>query len=69
VTVRAGTLDDTSWLRPAAQNWLGSALPWACLADVPSHDGNPASYEEIGRQWSALGQQFSSTAAKLAGAT
>lgn len=58
VTVRAGTLDDTGWLRPAAQNWVGSALPWACLANVPTHDGNPPSYEAIGRAWRAIGLQF-----------
>jgi hypothetical protein len=56
--VRAGTLDDTGWLRPAAQNWVGSALPWACLANVPTHDGNPPSYEAIGRAWRAIGLQF-----------
>lgn len=29
VTVRPGTLDDTSWVRPVAQMWSGSAQPWA----------------------------------------
>jgi hypothetical protein len=62
VTVRAGTLDDTSWLRPAAQNWTRSALPWACVAEVPGHETNPASYEEIGRAWTALGIRFAKPA-------
>lgn len=28
MTVRAGTLDDTSWLRPAAHLFIRSAQPW-----------------------------------------
>ncbi len=27
--VKAGTLDDTSWLEPAAEIWTRSAQPWA----------------------------------------
>jgi len=28
VSVKAGSLDDTGWLRPLAQIWLKSAQPW-----------------------------------------
>ena len=31
VAVRAGTLDDTSWLRPTAHFWTRSAQPWVAL--------------------------------------
>ena len=33
--VRAGTLDDTSWLRPTAHFWTRSAQPWVV---VPEED-------------------------------
>jgi hypothetical protein len=36
-TVRAGTLDDTSWLRPAAHFWTRSKQPWVVLPDERSH--------------------------------
>ena len=31
--VRAGSLDDTSWLRPAAHIWTRSKQPWVVLPD------------------------------------
>jgi hypothetical protein len=31
--VRAGTLDDTSWLRPTAHFWTRSAQPWVLLPE------------------------------------
>lgn len=40
LNVRAGTLDDTSWLRPVAQIWTSSAQPWALVRD------NILSFEE-----------------------
>jgi hypothetical protein len=33
VGMRAGTLDDTSWLRPTAHFWTRSAQPWVRLSD------------------------------------
>ena len=32
VRVRAGTLDDTSWLRPTRHIWTRSKQPWVTLA-------------------------------------
>ena len=32
-TVRAGTLDDTSWLRPTVHLWTRSKQPWIALPD------------------------------------
>ena len=58
VAIRPGTLDDSSWVRPAAQNCMRSALGWACLADLPGHEQNPPSYEDISRAWRAQGIQF-----------
>jgi hypothetical protein len=28
ISVKAGTLDDTSWLEPGAHYWTGSKQPW-----------------------------------------
>jgi len=33
VRVRAGTLDDTSWLRPTRHIWTRSKQPWVVFAD------------------------------------
>ena len=35
--VRAGTLDDTSWLRPTAHFWTRSKQPWVVLPNERSH--------------------------------
>ena len=48
LNVRAGTLDDTSWLRPAAQIWTSSAQPWALVRD------NIVSYEEQPTDFAAV---------------
>ena len=42
VHVRAGTLDDTSWLKPGLQVWTASKQPWLELrGDIPSVPGQP----------------------------
>jgi hypothetical protein len=33
VRVRAGTLDDTSWLRPTRHIWTRSKQPWVIFAE------------------------------------
>ena len=33
VRVRAGTLDDTSWLRPTRHIWTRSKQPWVAFAE------------------------------------
>jgi hypothetical protein len=33
IRVRAGTLDDTSWLRPTRHIWTRSKQPWVTLAE------------------------------------
>ncbi|WJR74867.1 GFA family protein [Bradyrhizobium sp. NP1] len=56
VTVRAGTLDDTSWLRPAAHQYLRSAQAWQrvpnraeCFEIMPNDFGALA--DLWGRMW------------------
>lgn len=40
--LKAGTLDDTSWLRPQMHIWVSSAQPWVSLDDdIPAYERNP----------------------------
>jgi hypothetical protein len=48
VAVRAGTLDDTAWLRPTAHFWTRSAQPWVIL---PEGDTRFATQPEDGLAW------------------
>jgi hypothetical protein len=41
VNLRAGALDDTSWVRPVAQFWATSAQPWALVPDILTYDQQP----------------------------
>jgi hypothetical protein len=42
VTVRAGSLDDTSWLRPAGHLWTRSAQPWVTIdPDMLAYETQP----------------------------
>ncbi len=42
VTLKPGTLDDTSWLRPTAMVWLKSAQGWVPVPDgMKALDGQP----------------------------
>jgi len=49
--VRAGTLDDTSWLQPVAQLWMSSAQTWACVDGILSFEGNADDPETLRRAW------------------
>ena len=51
-TLRLGTLDDTSWLRPAAGIWMKAAQPWVRLPDnVLLYDDGPADFRLITQRW------------------
>lgn len=40
--IKAGTLDDASWLQPQAQFWCVSAQPWLQLSEtLQRHERNP----------------------------
>jgi hypothetical protein len=42
LNVRAGTLDDTTWLRPSLQAWTSSKQPWLVLDErIPAFEGQP----------------------------
>jgi len=51
VVVQAGTLDDTSWLRPVAHIWTRSAQPWMQFpADAVKFDMQPP-HMELRKLW------------------
>lgn len=53
ISIKAGTLDETGWLRPVAQIWLQSAQPWTALAreDFRCYDTEPDDEAELARLW------------------
>jgi hypothetical protein len=54
IILRAGTLDDTSQIRPVAQFWTSSAQPWALIKDdVLSYTEQPADYAPLLAAWQA----------------
>lgn len=49
--VRAGTLDDTSWVHPVAHLWTRSAQPWFVFPPgVPRYETQPADFFELSRK-------------------
>jgi len=57
ISVRAGTLDDTSWIRPVAHIHLRSAQAWE---RIPNHaecfDVMPGDFSGLANKWQALWQ-------------
>ncbi len=54
--LRAGTLDDTSQVRPAAQLWTSSAQPWAIVSGaILSFEDQPADFGPIFAAWAGRG--------------
>ena len=51
-SLKAGTLDDTSWLVPAGHIWTGSKQKWV---SIPRGDltclGQPEDFEALSRRW------------------
>ena len=55
IVQRAGTLDDTSQIRPVAQFWTSSAQSWALIKDdVLSYAEQPADYAPLLAAWQAV---------------
>jgi hypothetical protein len=53
VTVRAGSLDDTSWLAPAAHMFVRSAQPWLDLPPADCFDEAPPDFKSLAQAWQA----------------
>lgn len=50
--VKAGNLDDTSWLFPVGHIWTRSALPWVAIPkDAVNHDVQPPNFVNIIEAW------------------
>jgi hypothetical protein len=50
--VRAGTLSNTSWLRPVAHLWTRSAQPWFPFSEgVPRYETQPQDPTELVALW------------------
>jgi hypothetical protein len=48
LTLRSGTLDDTSWVNPVADFWTKSAQPWVELpTSRPSFESEPADFQPL----------------------
>lgn len=55
INLRAGTLDDTSHIRPVAQFWTSSAQPWAIVkgAGILSYAEQPVDVSAVLAAWKA----------------
>jgi hypothetical protein len=53
VTVRAGTLDDTSWLTPAFHMFVRSAQAWVQLPAPDCYSTVPPDFRPLAKAWQA----------------
>jgi hypothetical protein len=54
-TIRAGTLDDTSWLRPAAHFFMRSAQPWESISeDALCFETDAKDLAPVAAAWQAM---------------
>jgi hypothetical protein len=54
VSVKAGSLDDTSWLRPAGHIWTRSRQPWVDISDAPAglvFETEPSDFDVFIGRW------------------
>ena len=58
LSLRAGTLDDASWVVPIVQTWVESAIPWAVIPGVRVVAWKDFDYAALGREWRAAAPQF-----------
>ncbi|MBS0219542.1 MAG: GFA family protein [Proteobacteria bacterium] len=58
LSLRAGTLDDASWVVPIVQTWVESAIPWAVIPGVRIVAWKDFDHAALGREWRAMAPQF-----------
>jgi hypothetical protein len=58
MSLRAGTLDDASWVVPVAQSFVESAIPWAVIPDVRGVSWDEFDFVALGREWIAGAPEF-----------
>jgi hypothetical protein len=55
INIKAGTLDDTSWLEPVGNLWTKSAQPWIDISDkLLNHEGQPDEVNTLWERWEQL---------------
>lgn len=55
MNVKAGTLDDTSWLRPAGHIWTRSKQAWVQIGDGElSYETQPDNYDAMIARWGEM---------------
>jgi hypothetical protein len=55
INLRAGTLDDTTWLIPVAHNYMRSAQPWVLPAtNAECHQMDPDDFRPLAAKWRAM---------------
>lgn len=59
MSLRAGTLDDAGWVKPIAQTFVESAIPWAVIPGVRAVSWDEFDYVALGQDWSASAPRFS----------
>ncbi|WP_374354274.1 GFA family protein [Chitinimonas sp.] len=50
ISIKPGTLDDTSWLHPRTHIWRSSAQPWVSFDSDCVFDGNPPDFQALSIQ-------------------
>ena len=59
INIRAGTLDDTTWLVPIAHMFMRSAQSWTLpAADAECHVIGPEDFRPLGEKWRAMWPDF-----------
>jgi hypothetical protein len=58
MSLPAGALDDASWVRPIAQTFVKSALPWAIIPGVRQMTWDEFDFVAQGQQWMATAPRF-----------
>ena len=53
LTVRLGTLDDTSWLKPAGAIWMSSAQSWVVMPEGTLLYDEDGDWPAINAKWRA----------------
>jgi len=52
LNIKAGSLDDTSWLFPVGHIWTGSKQNWVIIPDdALVYEGQPENFDELIKRW------------------
>ena len=59
INIRAGTLDDTTWLVPVAHMFMKSAQPWVLpAANAECHEIGPSDFRPLAAVWRSMWPDF-----------